>query len=79
VTDGWLGLSLIEVAPAVRGKGLARHMMGALAGWALEVGASRAYLQVDESNTVAIALYERIGFSTHHRYHCRVLDRTSHP
>jgi GNAT superfamily N-acetyltransferase len=74
VTGDWLGLSLIEVAPAMRGKGLARHVMSALAGWAADDGASRIYLQVEESNTRAVALYERMGFSTHHRYHCRILD-----
>lgn len=67
--DGrWLGLSLIEVAPAARRRGLARHVVRALAGWAAEAGASTAFLQVEESNTAAVALYRRLGFTTHHTY-----------
>jgi N-acetylglutamate synthase len=65
---GWLGLSLIEVDPAVRRRGLARAVVGALARWGGELGAARAYLQVEERNTAAVALYARLGFATHHGY-----------
>jgi GNAT superfamily N-acetyltransferase len=74
VTDGWLGLSLIEVVPELRRRGLARQVMGALGGWAAQLGADRVYLQVEEVNQPAIALYERMGLRTHHRYQCRILD-----
>jgi GNAT superfamily N-acetyltransferase len=67
--DGrWLGLSLIEVAPTHRRQGLGRAVMSALAGWGLGLGAERAYLQVEEHNTAAVALYESLGFTTHHTY-----------
>lgn len=75
VHGGWLGLSLIEVVPAARRRGLARHVVATLAAWGREVGARRAYLQVEADNTAAVALYDRLGFRTHHRYvHRRPTD-----
>ena len=59
---------LVEVVPAARRRGLARHIVGALARWATSVGASRAYLQVEQHNTPAVTLYARIGFTPHHHY-----------
>ena len=67
--DGrWLGLSLVGVEPAHRRRGLARAVSAALAGWALGLGAERAYLQVEAHNTEAVALYAGLGFTTHHTY-----------
>ncbi len=75
VADGdWLGLFLIEVTPLARRQGLARQMIGALAGWAADHGATRAYLQVVQSNTAATTLYRTLGFRTHHRYVSRTLS-----
>lgn len=68
VTDGWLGVSLMEVAPAARRRGVARQLLRALAGWAGSAGADRAYLQVEEGNEPAVALYAGMGFTTHHPY-----------
>ncbi|MDQ7910505.1 GNAT family N-acetyltransferase [Phytohabitans sp. ZYX-F-186] len=69
ITGGhWLGLALIEVVPEARRGGLAQDVVGALARWAAEAGASRAFLQVEERNTAAVALYAKLGFSTHHSY-----------
>ncbi|GAB3969643.1 hypothetical protein GCM10027615_24150 [Plantactinospora veratri] len=70
--DRWLGLSLIEVVPAARRRGLAQHMVRALAEWAAGLGASRAFLQVEERNEAAVSLYRRLGFTTHHTYQTRV-------
>jgi N-acetylglutamate synthase len=67
----WLGLALIEVAPAARRTGFARHVIGGLAMWAASVGATDAYLQVDEGNEAALGLYRRLGFTTHHTYATR--------
>lgn len=66
--DRWLGLSLVQTAPAARRRGLAQHVVRAVAGWAARRGAGRAYLQVEERNAAAVALYGRLGFSTHHTY-----------
>jgi GNAT superfamily N-acetyltransferase len=68
VTAGWLGLSLVEVLPQVRRRGLARHILTELARWATAEGADRAYLQVEERNAPAVRLYESAGFSIHHHY-----------
>lgn len=68
VTDGWLGLSLVWVAPDHRRTGLARAIVAGLAEWAAGLGASRAYLQVAEDNAAAVGLYTAMGFRTHHRY-----------
>ncbi|MDI6099658.1 GNAT family N-acetyltransferase [Actinoplanes sp. NEAU-A12] len=66
--DRWLGVSLLQTAPAARRRGLGRHVVRGLAQWAAQRGATRAYLQVEERNTAAVALYGRLGFSTHHTY-----------
>ncbi|MET8150526.1 GNAT family N-acetyltransferase [Actinoplanes sp. NPDC049668] len=66
--DRWLGVSLVQTAPAARRMGLGRHLMRAVAGWATQRGAARAYLQVEERNTPATALYQGLGFRTHHTY-----------
>ncbi|MFS8478857.1 MAG: GNAT family N-acetyltransferase [Micromonosporaceae bacterium] len=68
VTDGWLGISLVGVAPHARRTGLARRMTHALVRWGRELGATRAYLQVEEDNPAAVALYAGLGFTTHHTY-----------
>lgn len=49
--------------------GLATAVMTALARTALDEGASAAWLQVESDNEGARALYDRMGFATHHRYH----------
>lgn len=66
--DGWLGLSLVEVTPAARRRGLARQVIAALVRWASTHGAERAYLQVEADNEAAVGLYADLGFSTHHTY-----------
>jgi GNAT superfamily N-acetyltransferase len=66
--DRWHGISLLQTAPSVRRQGLAQHVLRAMAWWARQRGATRAYLQVEERNTAAVALYQRLGFTTHHTY-----------
>ncbi|WFE46553.1 GNAT family N-acetyltransferase [Verrucosispora sp. WMMD1129] len=68
----WLGLCLIEVLPAARRQGLAVRLIRALADWAADAGATDAFLQVEQSNTGAVALYRKLGFTTHHTYLTRV-------
>ncbi|MEV8361076.1 GNAT family N-acetyltransferase [Streptomyces niveus] len=70
VVDGrWAGFMAVEVDPARRRQGLASAVMRALAARALEEGASAAWLQVESDNEAAGALYDGMGFATHHRYH----------
>ncbi|MFB7247029.1 GNAT family N-acetyltransferase [Streptomyces populi] len=70
VVDGrWAGFAAVEVAPERRRQGLATAVMAALAGRALEEGASAAWLQVEADNAGARELYARMGFAPHHAYH----------
>lgn len=70
VVDGrWAGFMAVEVAPEHRRRGLATSVMAALARRALDGGASAAWLQVEEDNEGARALYDGMGFAAHHRYH----------
>ncbi|MFD9358522.1 GNAT family N-acetyltransferase [Streptomyces sp. NPDC060031] len=70
VVDGrWAGFAAVTVDPAHRRGGLATAVMAALAGRALEEGASAAWLQVETDNAGALALYDGMGFATHHAYH----------
>jgi N-acetylglutamate synthase len=71
----WLHLGLIEVRPEYRRRGLARGVTAALAGWAAQLGARGAFLQVEEHNTAAVALYAAMGFTTHHSYLTREAPR----
>jgi GNAT superfamily N-acetyltransferase len=68
LTQGWLGVTAVTVAESRRRQGVGRQLMGELARWA-GPSADSIYLQVDRANTVAIAMYERLGFTTHHGYH----------
>ncbi|MFF2726799.1 GNAT family N-acetyltransferase [Streptomyces sp. NPDC058008] len=70
VVDGrWAGFMAVEVGPEHRRRGLATAVMTALARTALDEGASAAWLQVEAENEGARALYDGMGFATHHRYH----------
>ncbi|MFI1932702.1 GNAT family N-acetyltransferase [Streptomyces sp. NPDC020330] len=70
VVDGrWAGFMAVEVDPEQRRRGLATTVMAALARRALDEGASAAWLQVEEDNEGARALYDGMGFAAHHRYH----------
>ncbi|WP_030337161.1 GNAT family N-acetyltransferase [Streptomyces sp. NRRL B-1381] len=70
VVDGrWAGFMAVEVAPEQRRRGLATTVMTALARRALDEGASAAWLQVEEENEGARALYDGMGFALHHSYH----------
>jgi N-acetylglutamate synthase len=51
---------------------LAQHVVRSMAQWAQQRGATRAYLQVEERNAAAVALYGGLGFRTHHTYLTRV-------
>lgn len=75
--EGWLGvvggfrrldpaevqLVSLWVAPRGRGRGAARALIRAVAGWTSERGAERVVLFVQEANEPGRALYGRMGFA----------------
>ncbi len=67
--DGDLvGVTAVEVHPTYRRRGLARHLLWAIADWAAAAGARRAFLQTAAANGAAHRLYLSSGFRVHHRY-----------
>ncbi|MFT3874702.1 MAG: GNAT family N-acetyltransferase [Nocardioides sp.] len=64
----WIGLGGLEVRPERRRRGLGLAIMAALLDWGAEHGTTTAYLQVVADNAPAVALYDRLGFTTHHAY-----------
>ena len=67
----WLGVTAVEVAPHARRQGLGRLVMAGIAVRGRQRGATDVYVQVAEPNTEGMAVYERLGFTEHHRYHYR--------
>ena len=72
VAGDWAGLTAVEVHPRHRRRGLGGAITAALAAAAAARGAGRLYLQVEDDNDAARALYRRAGFADHHGYHYRV-------
>ncbi len=61
-SHGWASVHGMRTAPAWRGRGLAGRILAALAGAAMARGVARCFLQVEEGNATAQALYRRAGF-----------------
>jgi ribosomal protein S18 acetylase RimI-like enzyme len=65
--DGdWVGIHTVEVHPDHRRRGLATQVIVELLDWGASLGATTAWLHVETPNAGAIALYEGLGFRTHH-------------
>jgi GNAT superfamily N-acetyltransferase len=67
-SETWSIVTRLIVADAFRKRGLARLLMLACMNSAIENGASKMALQVDQSNQDAQALYEKLGFRVHHTF-----------
>jgi N-acetylglutamate synthase len=72
VAAGWAGITAVEVAADHRRGGLGTAVTVALARAAAERGVDRVFLQVEDGNSAARALYARCGFADVHSYHYRV-------
>jgi ribosomal protein S18 acetylase RimI-like enzyme len=72
VAAGWAGITAVEVAAGHRRQGLGTAVTAALARAAAERGVDRVFLQVEDDNSAARALYARCGFRDAHTYHYRV-------
>jgi ribosomal protein S18 acetylase RimI-like enzyme len=79
VADGWLVVTAVTVDESSRRRGLATAVMAALGSWARGRGGHSCLLQVAGSNAGALALYERLGFTEHHRYHYRLGPQPARP
>lgn len=69
MSQGWASIHGMRTVPARRGQGLAARILGGLADTATQRGLERVFLQVEEGNASALALYARAGFATAWRYH----------
>lgn len=82
VDGDWVGIHDVWVSEPHRRLGLAGVAMLEVLDWAAGRGATTAYLQVRADNPGALALYEQLGFSTHHAYRYltrpRVLPSSTH-
>jgi ribosomal protein S18 acetylase RimI-like enzyme len=67
IDQDWLGVFSLEVEPARRRRGLARLVLAELLDWGASRGATTVWLHVEDDNGPALALYEGLGFRTHHR------------
>jgi predicted GNAT family acetyltransferase len=68
ISHGWLGVHGMRTAAGYRRQGLAAAILRDMASQAQAHGLTRAFLQVDASNTSALDLYQRIGFRPAWRY-----------
>ncbi|GAA4860629.1 GNAT family N-acetyltransferase [Paenibacillus vulneris] len=71
IQGDWAALLNVVVHPSMRRQGLGRSLLHQLACWSLDQGAVRMYLQVVESNTAAVRLYQSAGFRPLYKYHYR--------
>jgi GNAT superfamily N-acetyltransferase len=69
LSQGWASIHGMRTVLSARGKGLASQVLRGLAGVAAKRGFDRVFLQVEEDNVAALALYARAGFQTAWRYH----------
>jgi GNAT superfamily N-acetyltransferase len=69
---GWAGFTAVEVSPDHRRRGLATLLTSVLAAHAASRAPGGYWLQVEEGNTGARALYRRTGFTDHHGYCYRI-------
>ena len=74
---GWSIVTRLFVNPSFRGKGVAKILMNKLLSAAVSDGATKVSLQVDNENGAALALYQSMGFTVHHKFVYRILAKNS--
>ena len=67
-SHGWASVHGMRTERARRGRGLAGRVLASIAAIALERGIERMFLQVEDDNAAALALYRRAGFETVWQY-----------
>lgn len=68
---GWCTLTAVRTTPQSRRAGIASAVTATLARWVADQGCPNVFLQLFEDNSGALGFYERLGFTTHHRYEYR--------
>jgi len=68
ISESWAIVTRLIVAESHRRQGLAELLMQAAITVSHSEGANKICLQVDRSKIGAVALYEKLGFHTHHSY-----------
>jgi N-acetylglutamate synthase len=73
IERGWMGIFGMVTRADVRRRGAARAVLATLADAGRARGAATVYLQVEQDNVAAQALYGSVGLTRSHRYHYRSL------
>jgi ribosomal protein S18 acetylase RimI-like enzyme len=68
LANDWSSITRVYVHQDFRGQGLGKTIVAAALEASFEQGATKAVLQVDASNAIAIGVYESLGFNFHHEY-----------
>jgi ribosomal protein S18 acetylase RimI-like enzyme len=68
LANGWSSITRVYVHQDFRGLGLGKAIMAAALEASFEQGATKAVLQVEASNAIAIGIYESLGFNFHNEY-----------
>lgn len=68
IENGYMLLQNVVVSSELRGLGLGKKVCRAILEKAFEAGAHHSYLQVVQTNTVAVNLYNKLGFEKLYSY-----------
>jgi GNAT superfamily N-acetyltransferase len=71
IHDGVICYESVVTDPRRLRRGYARRVIGSLAAWAADRGATGACLEVEAANAPALALYAGLGFRELYSYHYR--------
>ena len=71
IDGGLAGIFDMMTATVWRGRKLATLIVEALLAWAARQRATHAFLQVNDDNAPALAVYRKLGFTTAYTYHYR--------
>lgn len=69
---GWTEISAVCTDPSARGQGLATRLVAAVTA-GIHARGEGAFLHVLETNTAAVRVYERLGFTVHRTVHIVVV------
>ena len=72
IENGYVYIANVIVDEMYRGRGYGRRVCETLLAKAKEIGGHTAYLQVIQTNGIAVSLYEKLGFEKLYSYWYRV-------